>query len=67
MLEAGLARLSANARRAFLLRELMRFSVAEICKELQVSTTNCHVLLHRARLRPRAYLEERWFAAERER
>lgn len=62
VLEAGLGRLSANAGRAFLLRELMGFSVAEICKEMQVSTTNCHVLLHRARLRLRAYLEARWFA-----
>ncbi len=63
VLEAGLARLSANAGRAFLLRELMGLSVAEICNELQISTTNCHVLLHRARLRLRAFLEERWFAA----
>jgi len=63
VLQAGLARLSANAGRAFLLRELMGLSVAEICKELQVSTTNCHVILHRARLRLRAFLEERWFAA----
>jgi RNA polymerase sigma-70 factor (ECF subfamily) len=64
-LEACVARLSAAAGRAFLLRELMGFSVEEICKELQVSTSNCHVLLHRARLRLRACLEERWFATER--
>lgn len=43
----------------------MGFSVEEICKELGVSTTNCHVLLHRARLRLRACLEERWFASAR--
>lgn len=64
MLEAGLAQLSANARHAFLLRELMGLSVAEVCSQLQISTTNCHVLLHRARMRLRAYLEERWFAAQ---
>jgi len=64
-LEVGLVQLSASARRAFLLRELMGLSVAEICDELQISTTNCHVLLHRARLRLRAYLEEHWFAAQR--
>ena len=65
VLEACVARLSAAAGRAFLLRELMGFSVEEICKELGVSTTNCHVLLHRARLRLRACLEERWFASGR--
>lgn len=64
-LEACVARLSAAAGRAFLLRELMGFSVEEICKELGVSTSNCHVLLHRARLRLRACLEERWFASGR--
>lgn len=61
VLEAGLARLSANAGRAFLLRELMGLSIAEICNELQVSRTNCYVLLHRARLRLRAFLEELGF------
>lgn len=65
VLEACVARLSAAAGRAFLLRELMGFSVEEICKELRVSTSNCHVLLHRARLRLRACLEERWFASGR--
>lgn len=63
VLETGLSQLSASARRAFLLRELMGLSVAEICNELQISTTNCYVLLHRARLRLRAFLEERWFTA----
>ncbi len=63
VLEAGLTQLSANAGRAFLPRELMGLSVAEICNELQISTTNCYVLLHRARLRLRAFLEERWFTA----
>lgn len=63
VLEAGLARLSANAGRAFLRREPMGLSVAEICNELQVSRTNCYVLLHRARLRLRAFLEERGFTA----
>jgi RNA polymerase sigma-70 factor (ECF subfamily) len=46
----------------FLMRELMGCETAEICKELEISTTNCWVLLHRARMRLRACLEERWFA-----
>jgi RNA polymerase sigma-70 factor, ECF subfamily len=61
-LEGCLARLSGTAARAFLLRELMGLSIAEICKEMDVSETNCSVLLHRARMGLRACLEYRWFA-----
>jgi RNA polymerase sigma-70 factor, ECF subfamily len=61
-LEGCLARLSLTAARAFLLRELMGLSIAEICKEMGVSETNCSVLLHRARMGLRACLENRWFA-----
>ena len=49
------------AARVFLLRELMGLSVAEICKELGISATNCSVLLYRARMRLRGCLERRWF------
>jgi RNA polymerase sigma-70 factor, ECF subfamily len=31
---------------------------------LGISATNCSVLLHRARMRLRACLEERWFTQE---
>lgn len=60
-LEGCLTRLSATAARVFLLRELMGLSIAEICKEMGVSQTNCSVLLHRARMGLRACLETRWF------
>jgi RNA polymerase sigma-70 factor, ECF subfamily len=49
------------AAQVFLLRELMGLSVAEICKELNISATNCSVMLHRARMRLRGCLERRWF------
>ena len=60
-LEGCLARLSGTAARTFLLRELMGLSIAEICKEMDVSATNCSVLLHRARMGLRVCLENRWF------
>jgi RNA polymerase sigma-70 factor, ECF subfamily len=63
-LEGCVARLSETAGRAFLLRELMGLSIAEICKEMGLSETNCSVLLHRARMGLRACLEKRWFARE---
>jgi RNA polymerase sigma-70 factor, ECF subfamily len=63
VLEACVERLSETAGRVFLLREMMGFSIDEICKELGVSATNCSVLLHRARMRLRTCLEDRWFAA----
>jgi RNA polymerase sigma-70 factor (ECF subfamily) len=61
-LHSCLGRLSETGRRAFLLRELMGLSVAEICAELDLSATNCCVLLHRARMRLRSCLEDSWFA-----
>ena len=52
-----------NAR-AFMMREVMELSTEDICKELDVSTTNCWVLLHRARLSLRECLEMRWFGKQ---
>lgn len=53
--------LPAKTARAFMMRELMELSTDDICKELDVSTTNCWVILHRARLNLRECLEMRWF------
>jgi RNA polymerase sigma-70 factor (ECF subfamily) len=60
-LESCLGQLSETGRRVFLLRELMGLSVGEICAELDLSATNCSVILHRARMRLRDCLEDRWF------
>ena len=51
----------ARAARVFVMRELMELSTEEICKEVGISTTNCWVMLHRARLTLRECLETRWF------
>ncbi|WP_231741855.1 sigma-70 family RNA polymerase sigma factor [Stieleria varia] len=45
---------------AFLLREVDELSTPEICKELQISTSNLWVLLHRARLRLADCMTRRW-------
>jgi RNA polymerase sigma-70 factor (ECF subfamily) len=59
--EACLYRLQEAAARAFMLREMMGFETPEICATLKISTSNCGVLLHRARIALRACLEHSWF------
>lgn len=59
--EACLERLHEAAARAFMLREMMGFETPEICTTLQISASNCGVLLHRARIALRACLEQQWF------
>ena len=44
-----------------MMREVMELDTTDICKELDVSTTNCWVILHRARLSLRECLEMKWF------
>lgn len=54
-------RMPLNTARAFMMREFMEMSTEEICQELAISTTNCWVLLHRARLALRECLDMNWF------
>jgi RNA polymerase sigma-70 factor (ECF subfamily) len=63
-LERCLQALPTNTASAFTMRELMGLETAEICKELGISTSNCWVMLHRARLSLRACLERTWFLAD---
>lgn len=62
VLQACLDRLPAPLARTFLMREWLEMETAEVCKELQVSSTNCFVMLYRARLRLRECLDANWFA-----
>lgn len=61
-IDEGLACLPAATARAFYLREIEGLSTDEICAELDISQSNCWVMLHRARLSLRQHLQERWFA-----
>ena len=51
IVERGLTRLSQNAARAFVLREVLGMDTAEVCRELAITKNGCHVMLHRARRR----------------
>lgn len=53
--------LPKQTARVFFLREVMGEETEDICKEVSISSSNCWVLLHRARLRLRECLERNWF------
>ena len=59
--EICLTRLPENTARIFMMREMLGMETDEICKELGISSTNCWVVLHRARMGLRLCLDERWF------
>jgi RNA polymerase sigma-70 factor (ECF subfamily) len=44
-----------------MMRELLELETDEICRELAITTSNCWVILHRARMGLRLCLEETWF------
>lgn len=58
--EACLEHLPANTGRVFMMREFLGLESDEICAQLAISTSNCHVILHRARLKLRACLGNGW-------
>ncbi len=62
VLEACCDRLPPTQARVFMMREWLELDTAEICKELQITSTNLWVLLHRARLRLRDCLQQHWFS-----
>jgi RNA polymerase sigma-70 factor (ECF subfamily) len=61
ILEACASKLPPTQGRLFLMREWLELPVEEICKELDLTSTNLYVQLHRARLRLRECLELNWF------
>lgn len=58
--EACLDHMPKNTARVFIMREVLGFDSLEICSHLGISTTNCHVILHRARLKLRDCMEQGW-------
>lgn len=61
VLHKCLSELPVRQASTFILREIVGESTKEICKILDVSATNCWVLLHRARMYLRRCLEINWF------
>ncbi|MGH8679692.1 MAG: sigma-70 family RNA polymerase sigma factor [Burkholderiales bacterium] len=51
----------SQTARVFAMRELMGMSTEEICKDLGITTTNCWVILYRARMALRECLGLNWF------
>ncbi len=59
--EACLYRLPEASARIFTMREVLGFDTDEICVTLSITSNNCWVQLHRARLALRACLGVNWF------
>jgi RNA polymerase sigma-70 factor, ECF subfamily len=59
--DACLNHLAANTARIFMMREFLDLEIEEICAELKISTSNCYVILHRARHSLRGCLARTWF------
>ena len=59
--EGCVSRLPPPLAEAFRLREVMSWSMSDICATIGISNGNLAVRLHRARLSLRGCLEERWF------
>jgi RNA polymerase sigma-70 factor (ECF subfamily) len=59
--EACLDHLPGQQGRVFMMREFVELETSEICSALDLTVSNVNVMLHRARLRLRECLENRWF------
>jgi len=61
--DACLTHLPKNTARVFMMREFLDLDTGEVCAAAGISTSNCHVILHRARSALRGCLEKGWFLA----
>lgn len=59
--DACLKHLPENTARVFMMREFLEFETAEVCSTLNITISNCNVILHRARNGLRRCLEKNWF------
>ncbi len=59
--EICLENLPGKQGRVFMMKEFVELDASEICVEVNITVSNLNVLLHRARLRLRECLENRWF------
>ncbi|RJP16580.1 MAG: sigma-70 family RNA polymerase sigma factor [Candidatus Abyssobacteria bacterium SURF_5] len=62
--ESCMTQMPERLANIFGLRELDGLETAEICKILDISTTNLHVMLYRARMRLARCLDANWFERE---
>ena len=59
-IDGAIARLSADQRQVITMRDVLGCSSAEVCSVLELSDANQRVLLHRARSKVRAALEQKY-------
>jgi RNA polymerase sigma-70 factor, ECF subfamily len=59
-IRSAIDRLPPDQREVITMRDLLGWSAAEVCEALEVSDANQRVLLHRARSKVRASLEQRY-------
>jgi len=62
-LEICIQRLPPKQGLVFRMKTIQEFDTEEICKELDISSSNLWVLIHRARTQLRKCMEENWFNA----
>lgn len=64
VLDACIEKLPAVQGRLFLMREWLELDAEEVCKALNITSTNLYVQLHRARLKLRECLQLNWFGEQ---
>lgn len=65
--EACLSHLPAQQGQIFMMREFLEMTTEEICQTCEISASNLHVILYRARLQLQACLSKNWFGEKNER
>jgi RNA polymerase sigma-70 factor (ECF subfamily) len=60
VLQLCVDQLPARSARLFMMREWLELEIVDICQQLDVSASNCSVMLFRARLQLRECLQVRW-------
>ena len=63
--EICLNKMPSHQAQTFMMREFIGLESTEICKELGLTTTNLHVLMHRSRLSLQKCLDSHWFKEKR--
>lgn len=60
-LEVCMDRLPEKYAMVFKMKTIQEFETAEICKELDITSSNLWVIIHRARVQLRKCMEDNWF------
>lgn len=67
VLEMCMKLMPIKTARVFMMREFLGLTTDDICKDLEITSTNCWVMLYRARMSLRQCLQMKWFDREEER